>query len=326
MTAPKIVCLDVFAPDVQSVTRGIAEPDFEIRFAATAEPAEHCALVADADFLLVGPAPVTAELLAHCARVRLVQKYGVGIEKVDLDAARRAGIGVAIAAAGNAAPVSELALGLMIAVNRRMITGDQSTRSGRWMKNEMRSTALQLDGKTVGLLGFGHIARMTARRLAGFDVEILYHSRRRADAETEHFLRARFVPFDDLLMRSDILSLHVPLTRETHHLIDETAMAKMKPGAILVNTARGAIVDEEALFEALSASRLRGAGLDVFAVEPPQAYNPLFGLENVVLMPHAGGAVFDNVPIVMGHAIDNMRRVLAGQSLPAEDVIVPPRC
>ncbi len=324
MAPLKIACIDVLAPAVQAETRDVAEPDFHIRFTQSSNPEEHYALADDADFLLVGAAPVTEALLAHCGRVRLIQKFGVGIEKVDLEAARRARIPVAIAAGGNAAPVSELAVGLMIAVNRKLVFADRKTREGIWLKTEMRSWCYQLDGKTVGMLGFGAIAQLTARRLAGFDVRVLYHSNRRADIATEEALRAEKVSLDELLARSDILSIHVPLTPATHHLIDAAALAKMKPDAILVNTARGGVVDEAALYEALVAGRLRGAGLDVFSTEPPDPANPLFTMDNVVVMPHAGGGVFDNVRKVMTHAIGNMRKLLAGEDLPAADIVIAP--
>jgi len=323
MTLPKIACLDVLAPAVQDETRAVAAPDFEIRFAETGSEQELRALVADADFVLVGPAPLGADLIGHCSRARLIQKYGVGIERIDVEAARRARIPVAIAAGSNAAPVSELVLALMLAVNRRLLFADRSVRAGAWPRPEMRSTCLQLDGKTVGLLGFGAIARATARRLSGFDVRILYHSRARADAATERTLRVEAVALDELLARSDIVSVHVPLSPATRHLIDRAALAKMKPDAILLNTARGGVIDEAALVDALRSGRLRGAGLDVYTDEPPASDNPLFGLDNVVLMPHAGGGVFDNVRHVMGHAIGNMRKVLACEPLAPADVVVP---
>ena len=324
MALPLIASLDVFTPAVQDVTRAVAEPDFQIRFASSDDPAEQLQLASEADFLLVGAAPVNAQMIERSPRLRLIQKWGVGVDKMDLDAARRAGLPVAIAAGSNAAPVSELALALMLAVGRRMVFADRHTRQGVWLKKDMRSWCYQLDGKTVGLLGFGAIAQMTARRLQGFDVELLYHSRHRADAATEQALRARQVTLDELIERSDILSIHVPLTPATQHLINARALRRMKPGAILVNTARGGVVDEQALYEALAAGHLRGAGLDVFAVEPATADNPLFRLDNVVVMPHAGGGVFDNVHKVMTHAIGNMRRFLAGEPLPSADVVVPP--
>lgn len=322
---PKIVCLDVLEGPVIEVARALATPDFDIRFAVTGDAAELIDLVSVADFILIGPTDLSADLLQRCGKVQLIQKYGVGLDRVDMEAARRLKIPLAIAAGSNAAPVSELVLALIFAVNRRMIYGDRGTREGLWPRRHMRPTCLQLDGKTVGLLGFGAIGRATARRMAGFDVEVLYHSRSRAAPEVEQALRARYVSFDELLAQSDILSIHVPLTPETHHLIDAQALRSLKPGAIIVNTARGAVIDEAAMVAALASGQLRGAGLDVFETEPANADNPLFKLDNVVVMPHAGGGVFDNVPRVMGHSFNNMRKVLAGEALAAADVIIPPR-
>jgi D-3-phosphoglycerate dehydrogenase len=320
---PKIACIEFLAPEVRAEIRAIAEPDFEIQFVESNDPADHYDVAADAEFLLVGGPPVTASLLERCPRLRLIQKFGVGLDNIDIEAIRRAGVPLAIAAGINAQPVSELALGLMIAVNRRMLFADRMTRQGVSLRTEMRSSCLQLDGQTVGLLGFGASGRMVARRLAGFDVEILYHSRRRADSETEQALRARYVTCDELLSRSDILSLHVPLTATTHHMINAQTLRKMKPGAILINTCRGRVVDEAALYAALVDGTLRGAGLDVLETEPANPDNPLFRLQNIVVTPHVGGGAFNNVGRVMRHAIGNMRKLLAGEPLPPADVIVP---
>jgi D-3-phosphoglycerate dehydrogenase / 2-oxoglutarate reductase len=324
MTTAKIVSLDAVPPEIEAVIREVAQPDFEVRFVRSSDADERLELAGDADFLLLGPGAVNQTLLDRCARVRLIQKYGIGVDKIDIDAARRAGIGIAIAAGANAGPVSDLALGLMIAVNRQLIVADRGLRSGQWAKSQLRASSLQLDGKVVGFLGFGAIGRMTARRLAGFEVEILYNDQRRADEVTERALRAKFVSFDAVLERSDILSLHLPLTDATRHLINADALSRMKRDAILINVARGGVVDEAALFDALSSRRLRAAGIDVFAVEPPGQSHPLFSLDNVIVTPHIGGAVFDNVHKVMQHSIDNMRRVLAGKPLSDADVVVSP--
>lgn len=323
MASHKIACLDVFAPAVQAEIRAVASPDFEIRFARTYDESEQLDLATNADFLLVGTAPVNAPMIAKLSRVRLIQKWGIGVDKIDLDAARRAGIPVAITSGANSAPVSELALGLMLAVYRRIAFADRKTREGTWLKAEMRSWCYQLDGKTIGLLGFGAIARMTAHRLSGFDVEILYHDLNRADPASERALRARPVSFDELLARSDILSIHTPLTPATRNLIGREAIGRMKDGAVVINTARGGIVDEAALHDALVCGKLRGAGLDALAVEPATADNPLFQLDQVVITPHAGGGVFDNVGNVARHAVGNMRKILSGENLAALDVVVP---
>lgn len=324
MNTPKVSVLDVMAPEVQAEILDLAGTDFKIRFAQSNERAELLDLVSDCDFLLIGPEPVPQALMERCGRVRLIQKWGVGVDKVDLDTARRMGVPVAIAAGSNAGPVSELALALMMAVNRRMMFADRKIREGGWPRPVMRGSCFQLDGLTVGLLGFGAIAQATARRLTGFDTRVLYHSNRRAEASIEQALRAQKVPLEQLLAESDILSIHVPLNEKTHHMIDAKAIAKMKRGAIIVNTARGSVIDEVALYEALVSGHLRGAGLDVMEAEPPAADNPLLKLDNVVFMPHAGGGVFNNVRKVMGHSLGNMRKVLAGEPLAAADIVVAP--
>jgi D-3-phosphoglycerate dehydrogenase len=166
---------------------------------------------------------------------------------------------------------------------------------------------------------------MVARRLAGFDCKVVYYDVNRADHITERALNARWVPLEELIEKSDILSVHVPLTKHTANIIDAAAIARMKDGAIIINTARGGIVDEVALHAALVSGKLRGAGIDTFAEEPPPRDHPLLALENVVVTPHAGGGVFDNVDNVAKHAIGNMLKVLNGAALAPQDVVVPVR-
>jgi D-3-phosphoglycerate dehydrogenase len=164
---------------------------------------------------------------------------------------------------------------------------------------------------------------MVAHRLRGFDANIVYFDLNRADRVTERALRAKYVAFDELLARSDILSIHTPLTNRTRHLIGREAIAKMKDGAVIINTARGGIVDEEALYESLVSGKLRGAGLDSFEVEPLSPDSPLAKLDQVVLTPHAGGGVFDNVENVAEHALGNIMKFLRGEALSPLDVVVP---
>jgi len=322
-TTPKIAVLDVMAPQVNDVIRELAGDDFDVRFTTSPDRAELVKLVTECDIILVGPQRIDTEMMSLCGHIRLIQKWGVGVDAIDLDTARAMGIPLAIAAGLNAAPVSEMALALMLAVNRRMMFADHATRQGEWPRPEMRATCMQLDGQTVGLLGFGNIAKQTARRLLGFDTRVLYHSNRRADPATEQALRVQQVPLEQLLAESDVLSLHIPLNDQTRNMINAETIAKMKPGAIIVNTARGGVIDEAALYDALSSGRLRGAGLDVFAAEPPGGANPLWKLDNVVVMPHSGGGVFNNVAKVFGHSLDNMRKVLAGQPISPADVVIP---
>jgi D-3-phosphoglycerate dehydrogenase len=261
-------------------------------------------------------------MIRAAPRLKLLHKWGIGVDKFDLDAARAARIPVAITAGANAGAVSEHTVMLMLATYRYLALADRRLREGKWIRPQVRGMAYQLSGKTVGILGFGNVGRMVAHRLAGFDVAILYHDIRRADRPTDKALRAQPVTFDALLERSDVLSVHVPLTKVTRGMINADTLARMKPGAILVNAARGEVVDEPALYDALASGRLRGAGLDVFAKEPADPDNPLFKLDQVVVTPHIAGSAIDLVADIARHAFSNMQAVLNGEPLSPNDVIV----
>jgi len=320
----KISFLDIMAPDVYDVIHGCLPDDFEIDFVNSNDPDLHFKSVRDATFILTGYAPVNSALISAAPHLKLIQKWGIGYDKIDLEAARQAGVGVSIAFGCNAGPVAELAIGLMLAVYRHIPLCDRRLREGVSLKQRMRSIAFQISGKTVGLFGFGNIARMVAHRLRGFDVDVIYYDVRGADPVTEAALNARRVSFDELLASSDILSVHAPLNAGTRNAIDATAISKMKQGAVIINTARGGVVNERDLYEALASGKLLGAGVDAFEVEPPPADHPFMALDNVVVTPHSGGGVFDNVENVARHAFRNMRLCLDNTEMPREDVIVAP--
>jgi len=320
-----VACLDVWAPGVIDVVRRTASANLELRFAKTYDEAEQMGLAEAAEFLLPGWAAVTAPMLERAKRLRMIQKWGIGVDRIDVDAARRIGIPLAITAGSNASPVAELAIALMLAVYRRLPYVNRAVREGKWPKPEMRETCFQITGKTVGIVGFGNIGRMLARKLRGFEPRILYFDARRADGEVERALNATYASLDELLTQSDIVSLHAPYTPQTARMIDAVSIAKMKDGAVLINTARGELVDEKALYDALASSKLRGAGLDAFDPEPPAVDNPLLTLDQVVVTPHAGGGVFDNVENVARHALGNIERFLRGEPIASADVVIPVR-
>ncbi len=205
---------------------------------------------------------------------------------------------------------------------RRIPYVNRVMRQGGWPTPEMRETCFQISGKTVGLVGFGNIGRMLARRLGGFDARIVYFDMQRADAATEAALQARYLPLAELLQCSDIVSLHAPLNAQTTHMVNATSIASMKDGAVLINTARGGLIDEQALYQALVSGKLRGAGLDAFDPEPPAIDNPLLSLDQVVVTPHAGGGVLDNVENVARHAFGNILRFLRAEPLAAADLVI----
>jgi len=256
----QVACLDVWADAVRREVQRVAPSDWTLSFAQSYEPAHQRALAAPADVLLPGFAVVDEALLAASPRVRWVHKWGIGLDQIDQAALRRRGIGLGITAGANSQPVAELALALMLAVNRRLLYVNRVMRQGHWPTPEMRETCYQIQGKTIGLYGFGQIGRRLAQILLGFEVRILYHDQQRAQPEDEARLRVRAVGLDELLATSDILSLHAPLTEATRHVIAAQTLAAMKPGAVLINTSRGGLVDEAALVAALESGHLRGAG------------------------------------------------------------------
>ena len=322
-----VACLDTWAPAVREVVRAVARemapPELDLHFAQSYDEAEQMGLAERAEILFVGWAAVTAPMIERASRLRMIEKWGIGVDRIDVEAARRKGIPVAITAGSNSGAVAELAVALMLGVYRRLAHVDAALRRGVWLKAEMRELCYQVAGKTVGLIGFGNIGRKVAQRLRGFECRVVYYDARRADAATEQALGATFVPLDRLLAESDIVSLHAPFIPVAGKMIDAAAIAKMKDGAVLINTARGELVDEKALYEALVAGKLRGAGLDAFDPEPPRKDHPLLTLDQVLATPHTGGAVFDNVENVARHGIGNILKFLRGEALASADVIVP---
>ncbi len=268
--------------------------------------------MADADILLHVLEPVTAGVIQAAPSLKLIQKIGVGVNTIDLDTAKKQGVAVANMPGTNSQAVAEQTLMLMLSALRRTVEFDQQTRAGKgWrMAPDVFDQVGEIAGRTVGLVGYGAIPRVLASVLKALGAEVIYTATRpKRDAV------GRFCSIDELLERADIVSLHIPLTPETDKIINANALARMKPGAILVNTARGGLVDEAALVEALTSGQLRAAGLDVFAQEPVDPGNPLLALDNVVLAPHAAWLTPETLARSIGVAIENCRRVRDGEDL-----------
>jgi phosphoglycerate dehydrogenase-like enzyme len=252
----------------------------------------------------------TAEMIAAAPMLRLIQKIGVGVNTIDLDAAKARGIAVCNLPGTNARAVAELTLALMLAVLRRVSRFDAAMRRGEWLDPELQDGIGELGGRTVGLVGYGAIPRLLAPVLIALGCRLIYTSRaQHADALGE------WRSLDALLAEADVVSLHVPLTDDTANLIDAAAIARMKPGAVLINTARGGLVDQAALTEALANGRLAGAGLDVFVHEPHDASEALFRLSNVVLTPHIGWLTTGTFDRSFALAAENCRRLDSGEAL-----------
>lgn len=265
----------------------------------------------DADVLLHVLERVTASVIAQAPRLKLIQKLGVGVDTIDLAAARARGIAVCNTPGANTRAVAELTLLLMLATLRRISELDRQTRTGNgWtLDSELLDNLGELGGRTVGLVGFGAVGKCLMPMLQGIGANVIYTAR------TEQTARGtKFVPLPDLLANADVVSLHVPLTPQTATMIDENAINKMKRGAILVNTARGGLVDYGALHRALASGRLRGAGLDVFEAEPATAH-PLFQLPNIVVTPHVAWFTAETLNRSLGVFAENCRRLRDGEPL-----------
>lgn len=259
---------------------------------------------------------VDAALLAACPRLRVVANVAVGVDNIDVPSATDHGVMVANTPGVLTEATADLAWSLILSAARRVPEGDEFLRAGKYTHWKLAQEQIGADvyGRTLGIYGLGAIGKAVARRGAlGFDMTVLYHSRTRLPEDHERGLGVRYVSMDELLSASDFLSLHAPLTAETRHVIDADALEQMKPTAILVNTARGALVDEAALSQALAAGTIAGAGLDVFEDEPAVNDALLGQRERVVLLPHLGSATETTRRRMATMAAENVIAALSGK-------------
>ncbi len=254
--------------------------------------------------------PCTAAMIAAAPKLKLIQKIGVGVNTIDLEAAKARGIPVCNLPGTNSRAVAELTLALMLGTLRRLSRFDAALRRGNWSDPVLQDGIGELGGRTIGLVGYGAIPRLLAPVLTALGCRLLYTSRHPvADA------RGEWRTLDALLGESDIVSLHLPLTEATTALVNAKALARMKRGAILINTARGGLVDQTALVDALRSGRLAAAGLDVFVDEPPDPADALFALPNVVVTPHIAWLTTGTFDRSFALAAENCRRLAAGEAL-----------
>lgn len=262
----------------------------------------------DADYLLVsGRLPIDEGVLSAAKHLKMIQRTGVGIEMLDVEAIRRRGIPVYVNAGVNARSVAEHTLTLMLCCLKNIPKIDRQVKSGVWKKQQTGLSCNELHGKTVGLVGMGAIGRQVAFYLKAFGAKVIYTDVFRATQETEQQLSLAFVPsFADLLPQIDILSFHCPLTSENREILNGDSISMMKDGAMVVNTARGKLVEPKALFEALAHGKLRSAALDVHYEEPLSMEYALAKLDNVILTPHIAGLTYEAFYSMMAGAVTNI--------------------
>jgi len=297
---------------------------FELAFHAQDSPMPPAQLIeacSDVEGLLVVGSRITAEVIARATRLRAVSTASVGYDNIDIAACTLRHIPVTNTVGVLEETTADLAFALLLAVARRVVEGDRYIREGLWREWQYGLLhAADIHHKTLGLYGFGRIGQAVARRGRGFSMPIIYYARHRVSESVERELEARYVDRETLLRESDFFSLHVPKTPETQHAIGAPELAEMKPSAFLINTARGSVVDEEALVQALQAKKIAGAGLDVFEQEP-KVHPGLVTLPNVVLMPHVGSATGETRLAMAMRAAENLIALLDGRR--PRDVVNP---
>jgi len=315
-----IAVLDVLAESRLDRMRAFLPEGFALVGGKAPGEAAMKALIADADFAIAGQVGVGGEVLAAAKRLKLLHKWGVGVDNLDVGAARALGVQVARTTGSNALPVAEFTLGLILAAMRFTAYGHHMLKLGEWRgPGKLPGETFLLSGKTVGIVGLGAIGAHVARLLRPFGCTILYAKRTPLSAEEEAALGIRAAGIDEIIETSDVVSLHCPLTPETRGLIDAGALARMKPAAVLVNVARGGVVDEAALHAALRDRVIRGAAMDVFSIEPLPADSPLLSLDNLVLTPHLAAVTADTFGPTVSRMFDNIARVARGEPVPERD-------
>ena len=260
------------------------------------------------DGMIAGLDQIDSQAILSANNLKVIARYGIGYNNIDLEAAKSQGITVTNTPGSNSKSVAELTVALMLNLLRPVIQCNQQTKEGKWP----RYKGFSLEGKSIGLIGLGAIGKEVARRLTGFDCIILAYDVYQDNQFAKQY-NIKYVSLDDLLDKSDVVSLHIPGTPETKSMVNDHFIDKMKNGAWLVNTARGDLVDEDALIRGLESDKLRGVALDVFQEEPPEVGNPLLGMNNVILTPHMG-AHADSATNNMGRmALNDLLRVLRGE-------------
>ncbi len=296
-----------------SIARELLPPSIEAIVARHGTPAFQAALGDAVCLVGFGDGTMDDAFYDTARNLKLVQLLSAGYDRCDIGAARRAGVPICNNGGANSTAVSEHAILLMLAVCRRIVWQHTNVAAGRWRGNNVDDVKLyELKNRTLGIVGLGTIGKKTARLAKAFGMTVLYYDINRLTEDEADDLGVRFALFEEVLRTSDVVSLHVPLTKATRQMMGAAQFKMMKPTAYLVNTCRGPVVDEAAMIEALCNGGLAGAGLDVFDQEPPPSNNPLFALQNVVLTAHFAGPTWDNQYTRFRNAFDNCQRVIRG--------------
>ncbi|MED5569233.1 MAG: NAD(P)-dependent oxidoreductase, partial [Chloroflexota bacterium] len=268
-----------------------------------------------ADFIMLFPGKISDRVLQAATKCKLIQLLSAGYDEMNLPLAEDLGIAVANNGGANRVAVAEHTLMLMLATHRRMMFYANNVKAGAWKQEQDRKIdVFELEGKTLGLIGMGNIGRQVARRAAAFDMELQYYDKYHPLTPVEEeTMGIKAVDMDTLLQTSDVVSTHVPLTRETYGMIGKRELELMKPTGVVINTSRGGVIEETALAEALISGTIAAAGLDVMEHEPPDPNDPLLQIENLVITPHTAGPTLESIPKRAANGFENIQHVWSGQ-------------
>ncbi|HKA44192.1 MAG TPA: NAD(P)-dependent oxidoreductase [Burkholderiales bacterium] len=310
----KIVFAPSIAPGAWAIGESLLPKGFTIEILSKG-PDRRVEQLETADFYMGFRGGLTARDYDHMGNLKLIQLLSAGYDGMDIERLRQIGVPLSNNGGANSYAVAEHAIMLMLAVSRQLPDLDRLLRSGQWKSSKTgEEEEHEIAGKTIGIIGLGFIGKTLARRLSGFEVKLLYTDPVRPLPEEAARLNVAYRELDALLRESDIVTLHAPFDASTHHMICERTLSLMKRDAILINCARGELVDEAALYTALKERRIWAAGLDTFEKEPPDPKNPLFTLPNVVLSPHAAGPTWESWPKRFGNSYANVQRVARGEA------------
>ena len=315
MASTKVVFLTGLKEALIEEVVSYSPPDYEVVVLDKSSTEEQrINEVRDAEFLLCYGQDPSDEVIKSLEKCRLVQLLAAGYDRMNLDLLAELEIPCANNGGANSWAVADQAVLLMLAIYKQLLASDNSRREGRWAEPITGQNTFEMAHKKVGRLGIGNIGRQVAKRVQGFDAKVQYFDLYPLDERTAEELNVTYVSLDELFSTSDIISCHTPLTNDTKHIVNSNTLSLMKPTAILINTSRGPVVDEEALISALQSGVIAAAGLDVFEKEPVSPDNPLLKMDNVVATPHMAGTTWDTWARRANFGFENMERIRNGEA------------
>jgi phosphoglycerate dehydrogenase-like enzyme len=322
MSKKLVLVVDGISDKTKELTRKYIDPQAEIIF-SDYDPVINDKYAPEAQVMITSTKGVSPELLAKAVNCRYIQKYGSGVNNIAVKEATARNIPVGFVLGGNSRSVAEYALTMALAVLKQTVRGHNAlVQEGLWLKTVLRDGNYELSGKTVGIIGFGNIGKNFRQILRGFGCEVMYYDAFRMTPEQEKEHDVTFAEIDDLVSVCDVITLHVPLLPETKYLINERRIGLMKPTAVLVNCARGGVVEEKALYKALKERRILGAAVDTYEKEPMEKTHPFTTLDNIVLGPHNGGGTVEGIEIVVKRASQNINSILKDGTIAVPEDLV----